>query len=41
METMAKLWLADTASSPLLLLLSFAFSLGFGNAEGSSNSLGD
>jgi len=42
METMAKLWLADTASSPLLLLLlSFAFSLGSGNAEGSSNGLGD
>ena len=39
---MAKLWLADTASSPLLLLLlSFAFSLGSGNAEGSSNGLGD
>jgi len=42
METMAKLWLADTTSSPLLLLLlSFAFSLGSGNAEGSSNGLGD
>ena len=42
METMAKLWLVDTASSPLiLLLLSFAFSLGSGNAEGSSNGLGD
>jgi hypothetical protein len=42
METMAKLWLADTASSPLLLpLLSFAFSLGSGNAKGSSNGLGD
>ncbi|KAI5559922.1 hypothetical protein BDE02_16G010600 [Populus trichocarpa] len=39
---MAKLWLVDTASSPLiLLLLSFAFSLGSGNAEGSSNGLGD
>ena len=37
---MAKLWLADNAPSPLLLLLfSFAFSPGSGNAEGSSNDL--
>ena len=39
METMAKLWLAGTASSPLLLLLSFAFSPGSGNAEGSGSDL--